>query len=256
MTPYDKGWGDPRKGPFDTVAYDVGHGVMLRVRNADVGTIFAEAVRQLELCRVPDGSRYWRLVGPVADDWGANWRLKRWAEALGHTTDDAPLDEFSDHAWATAIDLDTARNPMLGARPADPWAHTDMPRESAKIAADLMLEWGGSWSQPWDPQHWQLDCTPQQAADLAARIRAQQEDDMADPEVIALLGRIAKATEHTDTIVTTILTQGFRATDAQGNAAPAALNSSVRGAVGQLIELKGQVAGLAAALAPPAGGAS
>ena len=252
MNAYDLGWGDPRRGPFTTVPYDVGHGIRLNVRNTDVGTIFAELVRRLEAERTSDGSRYWMIVGPVTDDWGSNRRLKRWAEALGHTMATAPLDEFSDHSWATACDFNTVANPMLDRRPADPWAHTDMPRNTAAIAADLLLDWGGNWSEPYDPQHFALKCTPAEAADLAARIRDAQEDDMADPQVIELLAKIESNTRHADTILTTILTQGFRAQDANGQAAPTALNGSIRGVVAAQAEtnrLLGQ-------LVPPAGGAS
>lgn len=168
ITPYDRGWGDPRRGPFPTVAYDIGEGVRLNVRNDDVGAVFHELVRRL-MAAGWDGPK-----DPVLDDWGYNRRLKRWAEALGHTMATAPLDEFSDHSWATAIDLDTIPNPMLNRRPADMWAHTNMPRTTAAIAAGLGIEWGGTWTEPWDPQHFQIAMTPAETAARAQQIRNAQ----------------------------------------------------------------------------------
>lgn len=196
-TPYDLGWGDPRQGQFPTLAYDIGEGVRLTVRNTDVGAVFAELVRRL-MAAGWDGP-----ADPVPDDWGTNWRLKRWAEAQGVRKSSAPLDAWSDHAWGTAIDLDTATNPMLDRRPADPWVHTTMPRETPAICAELGIEWGGSWSEPYDPQHFQIAMTPAATADMAARIHAgatDQEDEMT-PEQAAQLRNGATHAEHADRVV-------------------------------------------------------
>jgi D-alanyl-D-alanine carboxypeptidase len=173
-TPLNLGWGDPRAGEFDVVRYDIGEGVRLTVRNGDVGAVFAELVRRL-MAAGWDGP-----ADPVVDDWGYNRRLKRWAEAAGYTMATAPLSAWSEHAWGTAIDLDTVANPMLARRPADPWAHCNLPRSTSAIAGQLGIGWGGDWSEPWDPQHFQIALSPYGTRLLAEQIwrTRAQEDDM------------------------------------------------------------------------------
>lgn len=85
----------------------------------------------------------------------------------------APMSAVSEHAWGTAVDFSTGINPMLATRPADAWAHTDMPHAAVRIAADLGLTWGGNWSVPFDPQHWEIAGTPRDVAATAAAIRVQ-----------------------------------------------------------------------------------
>lgn len=176
-TPADLGWGDPRHlTSADMVRYDIGEGALLSVRNADAGAVFAELVRLLMQAGW-DGP-----ADAVLDDWGYARRLKRWAQAAGQHEATAPMDSWSDHAWGTAIDLDTIPNPMLAGRPADIWAHTNLPRTTAAIAARLGLEWGGNWSDPWDPQHFQLAMTPAETKALAAKIRTARSQPREDEE--------------------------------------------------------------------------
>jgi Domain of unknown function (DUF1906)/D-alanyl-D-alanine carboxypeptidase len=173
QTPADLGWGDPRQlTGANMVSYDVGGGVRLAVRNADVGVVMAELVRQL-MAAGWDGP-----ADAEVDDWGYARRLKRWAQDAGQVEATAPLTSWSDHAWGTAIDLDTIPNPMLTARPADMWAHTNMPRSTQAIAARLGLDWGGNWTEPWDPQHFQIAMTPANTAVLAQQIRDQGDDTL------------------------------------------------------------------------------
>lgn len=177
-SPADLGWGDPRAlTDADMVTARIWPGHVVRVRNDDVAVVMAALVRRLRAAGWP---------GPDAtlDESGYVPRLKRWAEAKyraqGLTEAQwlkvAPLSEWSDHAWGTAIDLDTAANPMLATRPADPQAHTTMPMAACPgIAAALGLEHGGSWTTPWDPQHWQVAVTPQRLAQIAAPVRRSME---------------------------------------------------------------------------------
>jgi D-alanyl-D-alanine carboxypeptidase-like protein len=175
VTAAERGWGNPyRLDSGDMVAYDVAHLLpghharTIRVRNADVGLVFAEAVRRLVHAGWP---------GPDANTWGYNGRLKRWAQEDGQKWGTAPMGSVSEHAWGTAADFSTGINPMLERRPANPWAHTDMPREAPRIAADLGLTWGGNWTVPYDPQHWEIAGTPADVRVTAQAIRDQQEDD-------------------------------------------------------------------------------
>jgi hypothetical protein len=143
--------------------------IWVRVRNRDVGVVMTELVRRLRAAgwsgpdRVPDDGAYCR-------------RLKtNWANA-GHALNTAPLSEWSNHAYGTAVDLDWNSNKYRDVRPPDYWKHTTMPRSSARIAAELGLEWGGSWSGPWDPMHYEVAVSPARLAEIAAAIR--QEEDL------------------------------------------------------------------------------
>jgi hypothetical protein len=182
-TPFDLGWGNPR----DLTRDDMVSAVIfpersVTVRNRTVGLVMAELVRRLRR----DG---WDGPDATLDEWGYNRRLKRWAEALGHQLATAPLSEWSDHAWGTAVDLDTAVNPMLEVQPASPWLHTTMPRTSARIAAGLGLEWGGTWTEPWDPQHFQVAVTPAELGEIAARIGDEEDVSIMDSQTKGYLDR-------------------------------------------------------------------
>lgn len=169
-TPADLGWGDPRNlTSANTVAAQIWPGHIVRVRNDDCAVVFAALIRRLRGAGWP---------GPDAtpDEWGYNKRLKRWAEAAGQDPATAPLSSWSDHAWGTAVDLDTTANPMLPTRPANPQSRTTFPvTRVPAIAGGLGLQWGGSWSEPWDPQHFQVAVTPQALALIAAPIRRSME---------------------------------------------------------------------------------
>jgi hypothetical protein len=167
QTPTDKGWGDPRTLDYGTmVRYEVWPGHTVSVRNTDVGVVFAELIRQLRAAG-------WHGPDAPLDEWGYAKRLKRWAQGAGQQLRTAPMGSWSDHSWGTAIDLDTGVNPMYAQRPANPQAHTSMPIAACpRIAAALGLEWGGSWSAPWDPQHFQVSVTPAQLHAIAVAVRA------------------------------------------------------------------------------------
>lgn len=177
-SPADLGWGDPRTlTNADMTGARLWSGHVVRVRSDDVAVVMVALVRRLR-------GAGWAGPDPLLDEWGYTRRLKRWAEAKyrdqGLTEAQwlltAPLSEWSDHAWGTAVDLDTSVNPMLATRPADPQAHTTMPVAACPgIAAGLGLEWGGSWTDPWDPQHWQVAVTPARLAQIAAPVRRSME---------------------------------------------------------------------------------
>jgi hypothetical protein len=152
-------------------------GHVVQVRNDDVATVMAALVRRLRAAG-------WTGPDPALDEWGYNRRLKRWAEdkyrqqglTAAQWLQVAALPEWSEHAWGTAVDLDTTANPMLTARPPDPQAHTTFPWAGCPgIAASLGLTWGGAWDSPWDPQHWQVAVTPQRLAQIAAPVRRSME---------------------------------------------------------------------------------
>lgn len=183
MTPFDLGWGNPRDlTRDDMVSAEIFPGRSVMVRNRTVGLVMAELVRRLRR----DG---WDGPDATIDEWGYNKRLKRWAEALGHQMATAPLSEWSDHAWGTAVDLDTAVNPMLQVMPASPWQHTTMPQTSARIAAGLGLEWGGTWTEPWDPQHFQVAVAPAELGEIAARIGDEEDLSIMDSQTKGYLDR-------------------------------------------------------------------
>jgi hypothetical protein len=177
-SPADLGWGDPRNlTAAGMVAAQLWPGHVVQVRNDDVAVVMMALVRRLRAAG-------WNGPDPLLDESGYVPRLKRWAEAKyrakGLTEPEwlriAPLSEWSDHSWGTAVDLDTSANPMLATRPANPQAHTTMPMAACPgIAASLGLEWGGSWTEPWDPQHWQVACTPARLAQIAAPVRRSME---------------------------------------------------------------------------------
>lgn len=167
-TPADKGWGSPKSLDYGSmIRYEVWPGHTVGLRNADVGVIMHELIRQLRAAG-------WHGPDTIPDEWGYTKRLKRWAEGAGQDMSSAPLSSWSDHSWGTALDLDTTVNPMYANRPANMAAHTSMPVAACPgIAAGLGLEWGGSWTQPWDPQHWQVAVTPARLRALADGIRAR-----------------------------------------------------------------------------------
>jgi Rv2525c-like, glycoside hydrolase-like domain/D-alanyl-D-alanine carboxypeptidase len=177
-SPADLGWGDPRAlTSADMTGAQLWPGHVVQVRNDDVAVVAMALVRRLRAAG-------WNGPDPLLDEWGYTRRLKRWAEAKyraqglteAQWLQTAPLTEWSDHAWGTAIDLDTAANPMLATRPADPQAHTTLPVAACPgIAAGLGLAWGGSWTEPWDPQHFQVAVTPQRLAQIAAPVRRAME---------------------------------------------------------------------------------
>ena len=194
-TAIDRGWGNPYElSSRDMVVFNVAgllsnHPArLIRVRSTDVGVVFAEGVRRLVVAGWP---------GPDANTWGYNGRLKRWAQNDGLIWGKAPMSAVSEHAWGTAADFSTGINPMLARRPADPWSRTNMPREAVKIAADLGLDWGGNWTSPFDPQHWEIAGTPADVAATARAIRDQHEgdDEMTDAQM-AELKRFVTETVH------------------------------------------------------------
>jgi hypothetical protein len=184
VTPFDLGWGNPRDlTREDMVLVEIFPGRKVALRDHTVGLVMAELVRRLRR----DG---WDGPDVTVDEWGYARRLKRWAEALGHQLATAPLSEWSDHAWGTAVDLDTAVNPMLEVMPASPWQHTTMPRSSARIAAALGLDWGGTWTEPWDPQHFQVAVTPAELGAIAARIGDEEDLSVMDSQTKSYLDRM------------------------------------------------------------------
>jgi hypothetical protein len=188
-TPRDLGWGNPYElSSADMLSVEVYPGRWLRVRNANLGVIFTELIRRLRAAGWPGPSPEKTL-----DDWGYNGRLKRWAQAAGQQWGSAPMSSVSDHAWGTGVDLDTLANPMLTRQPTDWRGHTNMPPGTRAIAADLLLDWGGTWTAPWDPQHFGFAGTPGQARAIADQIRAghDQEDELSAADVAAI-------NKHTD----------------------------------------------------------
>jgi hypothetical protein len=168
----DLGWANPRDlNDGDMTSAEIYPGHKVSVRNRDVAVVMTELVRRLRAAG-------WSGPDQLADEWGYARRLKRWAQAEGHQLATAPLSEWSDHAWGTAVDLDTTANPMLDVMPAEPWEHTTMPRSSASVAAELGLEWGGTWSEPWDPQHFQVAVSPARLSQIAAAVAAESEEDL------------------------------------------------------------------------------
>lgn len=150
-SPADLGWGDPHVlTDADMTGAQLWPGHVVRVRNDDVAVVAVALVRRLRTAG-------WQGPDPLLDEWGYARRLKRSAEAKyraqglteAQWLQRAALSEWSDHAWGTAIDLDTAANPMLATRPADPQSRTTRPVAACPgIAASLGLEWGGAWTTP------------------------------------------------------------------------------------------------------------
>lgn len=171
LTPADRGWGNPYTlTSADMVRYDIADQIpgperWVRVRNVHVGYLAARLVARLVAAGWP---------GPNQFTWGYDDRLKRWAQAAGQHWGTAPLGSVSEHAWGTALDFSTDVNPMLPARPVVPWDHTDMPYAVADIAAEHGFAWGGSWDQPFDPQHFELTDSPSQVRERADRFRNEE----------------------------------------------------------------------------------
>ena len=57
---------------------------------------------------------------------------------------------LSRHAFGNAIDINAAANPMLKGR-----LQTDLPPNTAEIAAKYGLTWGGTWKDRPDPMHFE-----------------------------------------------------------------------------------------------------
>jgi len=57
------------------------------------------------------------------------------------------LSRLSEHAYGRAIDINSTQNPMGSS------LHTNMPKNIARVAANLGLVWGGTWHSRKDPMH-------------------------------------------------------------------------------------------------------
>lgn len=139
---------DCDQGPFEGVRFPNG------IRAGDVATI---ARWQL--------ARYRRTVEPIVSGTCWGWYVK----------DIAGSDTISNHASGTAWDINATQHPM-----GPPTSSTMSPREidachAIERASEGTLRWGGDFSRP-DPMHWEIDCTPAQAAVFARKIRG--EDDL------------------------------------------------------------------------------
>ena len=146
-----------------------------KVRAGDVYEVFDY------LCRRFDAEV--EKINP-AHSWGYAYRDIRGA-----------TDRLSNHASATAIDLNAPRHPLgkIG---------TFSPGQLARIRAilrdlDGAVRWGGDYSGRKDEMHFEVDTSPSRLAQVAAAIRshpptAPQEDDMPTPaELVDALNQAA-----------------------------------------------------------------
>lgn len=155
-----RGWGPAGSGRMVLVPC---RGIPLRVR-AEVAPLFAHLVITLDRARRAHG------LPPLSSSGGLNVRPKRGREARYAASKDPGL--LSEHSWGLAGDFNAPENPMRQPM------RTDMPPETAAIAAACSLSWGGLWSGTPDPMHFEYLGTPATAARDVARLTQLEDQDM------------------------------------------------------------------------------
>lgn len=166
-----RGWGNP-----DGKGYRAAHivtitlncGVRLHVRR-EVAHLFKGFFDELE-----QTTGYSLADQGQPDDWGYNNRDIRGRPGVK-----------SNHAWGLAVDANAEENPMRDA------LVTNMPPETAALAAKWGLRWGASYTGRKDAMHFEFEgtpddvhkyptsaATPKPAPEPTPKAQAAQEDDM------------------------------------------------------------------------------
>jgi hypothetical protein len=159
-------WASPDKSALGVISPTVaGVSFPQGVRSGDVATVLMWVAEQ-----------YHRTVEPLraGECWGYYYR-----EISGSAT-------LSNHASATAIDLNAAAHPM-GAR------GTFTAAQVAAIRAILaycggVVRWGGDYAGRPDEMHWEIVGTATSTAALAAKIRSEHTMPTADEIASAVVG--------------------------------------------------------------------
>ncbi len=161
------GWQDPRAPDYLSKHTLIlkRHGISLRVHEDEVGIV------ELLLDTLVDArSQVWLTAR--ADDWGITVRPIR-----GTTASADADDSWSYHCW-NAVDLNAVTNPSVSSPAA---GHSDMPhraihRLQAQIhemsRGKVELVYGGDWSSPFDPMHFELHGRREDVAALSKAIHA------------------------------------------------------------------------------------
>lgn len=155
------GWPvDPPRGKRIIPGTDVG----LVVADGPAGDVLMHVLGQVQ-ARVEDitldSTRDENGDGkPDEDDWGYANRPVRGGQAI------------SNHASATAVDINATRHP-LGA------AGTFTPEQTAEIRqilreVDDVVRWGGDYKRRPDEMHFEINASQEEVARVAERLRAQQ----------------------------------------------------------------------------------
>jgi len=148
-----------------------GTDVRLTIRPGDVSVVLLEVARRFHEEVEP-------ITGGVRDDWGWAYRPIR-----GKTTG------FSNHASATAIDLNATQHP----RGVEGTFTTAQKRAVHRILADLVDErtgesvvrWGEDYTSTVDGMHFEINADARAVARVATRIR-ERDDDMKATDKIHL----------------------------------------------------------------------
>jgi hypothetical protein len=141
----DRGWGPPpcpRERIVDIFPGGLSRALPVHERVAGIFTAFVD-----ELVARPPG---YKVEGEQRDDWGY---------APRHIKDD-PSRPWSNHAWGLAIDINAPANPMKAP------LTTNMPawvREPGPLMHTYGLRWGGHFSDPPDPMHFEFMLRPEDA---------------------------------------------------------------------------------------------
>lgn len=105
----------------------------------------------------------------------------------------AGTNQWSNHSWGLAVDLDAATNPYRSP------LRTDMPPGTSAKARSLGMRWGGDYTGKPDPMHFEFMGTPADAArlvrsidDRADRDRPTEGDDVTPQDIEAVAQRVAQ----------------------------------------------------------------
>lgn len=171
----ERGWGDPRKPDYQKkfiVKVTVGPfpaGGALAKAHPKVTVNVHKDIALIFQCFLTDliKNHGYRL-DKVADDWGFCVRPVRGYEKKYAKTHN--IDYLSNHSGGTALDVNSATNPMTK----DGVLHTDMPKDVVKIAGYWRLTWGGSYKGARkDPMHFEWIGTNADAKAFTKQLQAQ-----------------------------------------------------------------------------------
>lgn len=139
-----------------------------------VAPIFKAFINELVTREPPPGG--YRIDAGGVDDWSYNCR-----KIIDPKTG-LPTDEWSNHAWGLAVDINSSANPRQHP------LKTNMPawvRDENLLMHKYGLRWGGTFSTTPDPMHFEFMLTPADADRLAGDL----EDEMTVDEFVKEMTR-------------------------------------------------------------------
>jgi hypothetical protein len=165
-----------------------GTDVRLTIRPGNVATVLVELARRFH-------EEVERITGGVRDDWGWAYRPVR-----GQTTG------FSNHASATAIDLNATKHPR-GVHNTFTAAQKRAVRRILAATRDPktgkeVVRWGEDYTTTIDGMHFEINADAAAVARVATRIKEAEDDDMKAGDKVRLGHSSSTVLGQTDGVIT------------------------------------------------------